>query len=153
HPRFPCKRCDARAASSGKATECNCSRKSASPGCEFLGATQLLSAARESDGCGTAWRIQSHELSGTDRALFSPAVRPGSNSAGLCARFVFNTIRLGENDQWTPSRPGDPQALSILGLCVSNRQSHPLFGTTLAPGVGQSRPTLSEPQAIRGGRP
>src|SRR5438046_10687707 len=102
-----------------------------SPSClQFFCATQLLSVAGESDVCGIAWRIQSHQLSGTDRALFPPAVRPGPNSAGICARFVFNTIRLGEDDQWTPSRPGGPQALSIIDHLITDWTSHPRFPTS-----------------------
>ena len=63
---------------------------------------------------------------------------------------LFSTrVRLGANDQWTPSRPGNPQALSILGLWLSDRQPHPLFRIAIARGAGQSRQTLSEPSPVR----
>ena len=45
---------------------------------------------------------------------------------------ISTRFQLGANDQWTPSRPGNPQALSILGLWLSDRQPHPLFCIAIA---------------------
>ena len=53
------------------------------------------------------------------------------------ARPFLNSVRLGANDQWTPSRPGNPQTLSILGLWLSDRQPHPLFCIAIARRAGK----------------
>ena len=69
------------------------------------------------------------------------------------ARPFLNRVQLGANDQWTSSRPGNPQTLSILGLRLSDREPHPLFRIAIARRARRGRQTLSGSSPVRCSRP